>query len=116
MKKVLALIFCTLISTPSFGHGDHEHGTVFYQLGIPISVNQAKEFSLHVVVRAVRAGKLEESWMDAAIVEAITRQNDEGKEWLVSIHNPQEKRNEKQTIFVYLDEWGNPFEVNFTGE
>lgn len=116
MKKPF-IILLLMFTTNLFAHGDHSNeGTVFSQIGMPIQAPQAKEFSLYVIVQAIKAGRLAESWMDAKIIDAKQREVDQSKDWVVSINNPAEQHEEKRTIYIFLDAFGNPYNINFTGE
>lgn len=117
-NKLIGILFSLALSSAVFAHGDHgEHAeTIYSQMGVPIQIKQAKEFSRYVIFRFIQSGRLEKSWSESKLVEAKTQTINEEKEWVVSYNNPKEKDNKKKTIYIFLDEFGNPFSINFTGE
>jgi len=117
MNKLLMLMMSIIFTSSLYAHGNHDRKETFYsQMGISIEIKQAREFSRNLIIQFIQEGRLDKNWNDARLIEAKTQMLNGMKEWKVSYYNPQEKEDNKKTIYVFLDEYGNSVGVNFTGE
>lgn len=107
-KFLLAVIFM-LSPLKLMAHADHGSFETIDGL-------QATKVASEAVQSLVTDKKLPDSWKNAKPSAAITRESKYGPVWVVSFQNPEEEDTSKKTLYVILDEFGNPVSANHEGE
>lgn len=95
-----------------------EHGThnPYRDSGIPVNAAQAMNMAASVRDIMVQRGDLAKSWAAIKITEAKQRTYNNEKEWIVILTNPQEKEQNRKTLYIFLDTFGDVVDMNFTGQ
>ena len=113
------LWFITLLiplfwSSNSYAHGGHQHENPYAEFGVEIEVKQAHTFSRSVVDQLIQQGKLNKSWSQATVVNAVKKQFKE-MEWVVEYSNPKELDPKQKTLYIFLSTKGELRGANFSG-
>ena len=107
------------IELPPEGVG-HEHDDTspnpFREKNTPIQTEQARQMATRVIAVMVKRGELAPNWVGIREQAIDTRLYKGDKEWIVTYHNPQEKNPGRQTMYVFLDIYGDVIDVNYTGK
>ena len=82
----------------------------------PITESTAPRLANQVVAYLVDIQKLPGSWMYREFKSVSTRNTPGGLVWVVVFQNPNETDATRTTLFIFLDELGNPINANFSGE
>lgn len=77
---------------------------------------QAARVAGEVVKSLVADKKLPDSWKNAKPSAATSRETKYGPVWVVNFQNPEEKEASKKSLYVFLDEFGNPVAANHEGK
>ena len=82
----------------------------------PVSEAKASILADRVVTFLVGSKKLPLSWQNKQLKTVRTRDTTLGTVWVVVFENPEESNASRSTLFIFLDELGNPISANFDGK
>ncbi len=112
MQTFVKLMFATLLAMAPLTLVAHSNHASFD----PITQEQAEEAANNIVKNLVTTKQLPESWKTAKQQPITQRDTKHGTVWVVVFKNDNEKDESKQTLHVFVDEFGNPVSANHTGE
>ena len=118
MKKLIktslitALLACSF--NPLYASGSHEHGGHSHA-----QQEVTKEYVLKVAAQEIQRlsqrGKLDNTWRNIPIKNIQKKQFRNGIEWVVSYKNDNIKDANKQTLYVFVNLYGELTGVNHSG-
>ena len=112
----LALSFTTLYASGSHshdgGHG-HSHGAPVKE---EVSKTSIKKIAKQEVKRLALVKKIDNSWSSIPISKMKKTQYNYNNEWVVSFENSAIKDKTKQTLYIFVNVYGNLTGANYTGK
>jgi hypothetical protein len=81
-----------------------------------ITESEALAKATSIVAEIVQKGKLHSSWADIKPTQAQLKAFKNNEEWVITFYNPREVNPEKQTLYVFLDLFGEYLAASFTGK
>ncbi|WP_290580058.1 DUF6488 family protein [Ketobacter sp.] len=82
----------------------------------PVTAEQAEAVAEKTVHNLVSSKQLAESWKSSKKQPVTQRETRYGKVWVVVFTNDSEKAEDKRTLHVFVDEFGNPISANHEGK
>ncbi|MEN8147464.1 MAG: DUF6488 family protein [Campylobacterota bacterium] len=112
----LALSFTTLYASGSHshdgGHG-HSHDAPVQK---EVSKTAIEEIAKQEVERLTWVKKIDKSWASMPISKMERTQYNYNNEWVVSFENAAIKDKTKQTLYIFVNVYGNLTGANYTGK
>lgn len=112
MKKMIQFVLAgilAIIPMMSLAHSNHAPVE-------PVSAEQASNIAGGVVQNLVRNKKLADSWKAVKPTPATQRDTQYGPVWVVTFKNAEEADESKQSLYVFIDEFGSPVTANHEGK
>lgn len=112
MKNIFNVVLAALLilmPVRLLAHSDHGSWE-------PVTGEQAAGKAGQLVKTLVGNKKLSESWLKAKPAPVASRDTQYGPVWVVTFQNPEEKEKDKQTLYVFMDEAGEPIAANHEGK
>ncbi|MDO9266605.1 MAG: DUF6488 family protein [Sulfurimonas sp.] len=120
MKKIITKVAVAAILTlgvnPLYGGAGHDHGHDHSSSKTKINEAKAKEIAIRQLKNYTLDGKLDKSWDNVPIESAKQRTYQSVPEWVVTFKNQKELNKEKQTLYVFVNQYGDMAGANFTGQ
>jgi len=110
VAALLAMSTTALVAGPA-GAG-HSHGTTQKQL----SKEEILEASQKHIILLVKTKKIDPSWEQSKNTDVKQQTINNYKEWVVQYANTQVQDSTKQTLFIFLDVYGQVLAANHTGK
>lgn len=115
MKKIITLVTFVVILTlglnPLYAHGDgHKHSSV------KINEIKAKKIAVRQVKKYTLNGKIDKSWDNAKIANVKQQTYQSMPEWVFTFKNPKEPNPKQQSLYIFINQYGEMTGANFTGE
>lgn len=109
VKTIFVAVILAFSSVQISAHSNHESFD-------PITEQQASAKADKVLQSLLANQKLDATWKEVKVSSVTTQDAPYGKVWVVSYQNSKEKEESKKTLYVFLDEMGNPLTVNHEGK
>ena len=118
-KTALAAIL-TLGLNPLYagaGHS-HEHGDDHGHSHAKTKINKIKatEIAQIIVKNYAIDGKLEKSWINVTVDSVREQTYKSMPEWVFTFKNPKESNSKHQSLYIFINEYGEMTGANFTGQ
>lgn len=105
--KIMAFAMClSIFPLSAWAHSDHGSFDL-------ITETQAVTKSEQLVKDLVLSEQLESSWKEVKGSSATSQNTSRGPVWRVSFMNPKAADGKKSTLYVFLDEFGNPISAGY---
>lgn len=111
MKRLIQLAFIALMAVMPVHLMAHSNHASFD----PITEEQAVTIADKVVQGLITSKQLAESWKTAKKQPVTQKETHYGKVWVIAFKNDTVKEEDKRTLHVFLDEFGNPISANHEG-
>lgn len=95
------------------GH-DHDHG--HNHAHTEITEAKAKEIAHKQLAHFVAKEKLSKSWSSVPLANIEQKKFKSGLEWVISYKNSQEKDPKKETLYIFVNRYGELTGANFSGQ
>lgn len=112
MKSLIQLAFITLMAIMPVSLMAHSNHVSFD----PVTAQQAEAVAEKTVHNLVTNKQLAESWKTSKKQPVTQRETRYGKVWVIVFKNDNVKEEDKRTLHVFVDEFGNPISANHEGE
>jgi hypothetical protein len=112
MKTIIQFVLAgvlTIMPMVSFAHSNHAPVE-------PVTAEQVGNIAGGVVQNLVRNKKLADSWKAVKPTPATRRDTRYGPVWVVTFSNAEEVDKSKQSLSVFVDEFGSPLTANHEGK
>ncbi|MCF6339903.1 MAG: DUF6488 family protein [Sulfurimonas sp.] len=110
----LALSLTTLYAGSGHSHDDgHDHGHTKAQKEVSKSV--IEKTANQKLAELVKNKKIKKNWLNVSISNMEKKKFNSKDEWIVSFNNNQIKDKNKQTLYIFVDEYGKVTGANYTG-
>ena len=107
LQKVLLAWLTTLVfSSTAMAHSNHAHQATIDQ-------TQAETASAILIHNLVGQEKLAASWSDSTVAKTTQQSTPQGKVWVIEYTNSSIADKRMQTLYVVLDELGNPVSATY---
>ncbi len=111
-KLIIYLVVLIAFSiTGAYAGSNHSHSPSTEL----ITESQAKAQAVKLVANIVEKGKLDASWTQVQPAEVQKKTFENGPEWVITFNNPDEKDPAKQTLYVFLNLYGDYLAANHSG-
>ena len=114
MKKIILSFTAAIVFSfagQAFAGAGHSHG-----VSEPVSKAQASQKAATVKQQLISSNQVSSAWSDIEGGSPQQRSTSAGNLWVIEYSNPDAEDESKSTLFVYVDEFGNPIGANHSGE
>jgi hypothetical protein len=114
LKSTILASLLALGSTNLYAAGAHSHGGSSH-VHEKISETKAITIAKGMKDGLIKKGKINNAWQNIDSSKAVKKAFAKGEEWVVTFNNPQIEDKSKQTLYVFVDLYGEVTGANFTG-
>lgn len=118
MKKLVkstALTLALSLTTLYAGSGhSHEQGHTHTQK--KVTKSSIEKISKQKLMKLLKSKKIDQSWLNTSILDIKKKKFNSKYEWVVTYHNKNIKNKDKQTLYIFVNEYGKVTGANYTGK
>ena len=114
-KTVLAAIL-TLGANSLYAGAGHNHNHGHSHTKTKINKGKAKIIAIKIVKDYAVDGKLDKSWSDVIVDSVKAQTYNSVPEWVFTFKNPKEVNPKHQSLYIYVNQYGEMTGANFTGQ
>lgn len=115
IKTSLITAALTLGFNPLYAGGNHDHGHSHSHDKEVVSEQYAKNMARQEIRALILSDKIDKSWAEQKVVSVEKKKFDNIYEWVFKYENKGVKDTEKQTLYVFVNEFGEPNGANYSG-
>lgn len=118
-KAALASILILGVNPLYAGAGhNHDHGDDHGHSHAKTKINKAKAkiIAIKIVKDYAIDGKLDKSWSDVIVDSVKAQTYNSVPEWVFTFKNPKELNSKHQSLYIFVNQYGEMSGANFTGQ
>jgi len=100
----------------SHSHDGHSHGHEHSALEKKLDNKAIKKIAKQEVKRLVLEKKIHKSWKSVPITKLGKAQHGYSNDWIIVFENKKIKKKRKQTLYIFVDVYGDVAGANYTGK
>ena len=114
LKSTILVSLLALSTANLYAGGAHSHGRSSH---VHEKINETKAITLATSMKdgLIKKGTINNSWQNIDASKVEKKLFGKNEEWIVSFNNPQTEDKSKQTLYVFVDLYGEVTGANFTG-
>lgn len=114
--KLLNILLVTLITFSITGNGVFAHSSHSHAAKPKVTEIKVKAIVTTQVNRLMEKKKLESSWGQFELKDLVKKKFGPREEWVATLVNTKASAEDKKTLYVFIDLYGNFIAANFTGK